>query len=102
MSDNYSVYTKNGITHEVEACNLGIATYEELGRLTGHKSKSKEVLLLDDDGNIIDEFRSTREASRKLPISHSAISDCCNNKWGNKAGGVYKLIYADDYVKGGA
>lgn len=102
LSDDYSVYTKNGITHEIEACNLGIATKEELGRLTGHKSKSKEVLLLDDDGNVIDEFRSTRAASRKLPISHSAISDCCNNKWGSKAGGVYKLIYADDYAKGGA
>ncbi|UBH10105.1 hypothetical protein [Macrococcus armenti] len=99
----HCVYAKNGITHEVEASNLGIATREKLGRLTGYKSKSKEVLLLDDKGNVIDEFRSAREASRKLPISHEAVNNCCNKKFGDyQAGGVYRFVYADNYVKGGA
>ena len=41
---------------------------------------SKIVYQYDLDGNFIREWKSTREIERELKISHSAISECCNNK----------------------
>ena len=40
--------------------------------------RSKKVIQLDLNGNIINEFNSTQEASRILGISQGLISNCCN------------------------
>lgn len=98
IPENHCVYAKNGIKHEITASNLKLVTREELGKLTGYKSKSREVALLDDHGEIIEEFRSTREAARNLYVSHQAVSDSCNNKWNSKAGGVYNFKWLEEVV----
>lgn len=98
IPDEYCVYAKNGIKHEITASNLKVATREKLGRLTGYKSKSREVALLDDQGEVIEEFRSTREAARNLYVSHQTVSNSCNDKWDSKAGGVYNFKWLEEVV----
>jgi len=44
------------------------------------KKLSKPVYRFDLNGDYIDEYKSTREASRNLSINHSNIVRCCNNK----------------------
>lgn len=51
-----------------------------------NNKRNKIVLQLDLNGNLIKEFHSLSEASRKLNINQSGISCCCNNK-SNTAGG---------------
>lgn len=40
--------------------------------------RSKKVIQLDLNNNVITEFNSTQEASRILGISQGLISNCCN------------------------
>lgn len=40
--------------------------------------RSKKVIQLDLNGNILNEFNSTQEASKLLGISQGLISSCCN------------------------
>lgn len=48
----------------------------------------KSVMQLDDNGNIVNEFISIREAERQTKIDSSSISRCCDNKR-KSAGGFY-------------
>lgn len=60
---------------------------------TGNK-KAKEVLQFDFNGNLINEYRSYREASKLTNISEEGIRNCCNGKV-NKCGGFkwgWKII----------
>lgn len=55
------------------------ATYNDAHVKRG-KALSKHVYGYDNSGNLIYEFCSTREATRKLNLPNSRIVDCCNNK----------------------
>lgn len=91
------VVRKNGIITDDYAGNLTICTKEELGKMTGHKSKSKEVVQIDlSTGEIINEFRSAREAGRKCNYSYQAILDRCHEKYPFK-GEVVTFRFAEDY-----
>ncbi len=52
--------------------------------------QSKEVLKCSLNGDIIDRFRSTREASRMTGVSYSHISECCNEKRKTIGGYIWK------------
>jgi hypothetical protein len=74
-----SVVRKNGIVTDDYVANLKICSKQELGRMTGYKAKSKEVVQLDPaTGEIVNEFRSAREAGRQTNFSYQAIMDRCN------------------------
>ena len=64
--------------------NINYRTHNE----RANKAKSKAILQLDLDGNIINEFISSYEAERQLDISESNINQCCNGK--RKTAGGYK------------
>ena len=60
----------------------------------GHGSKT--VLLLSDDGKIIDEFYSINEAARQLEISVETVRRTCLHKFKNPS---YNLIYKSEYAE---
>lgn len=60
----------------------------------GNNTKTKPVLQMDDNGNVIKKFRSAREAAMILGLNHSSISGVCKGRF-YKTGG-YRWRYADD------
>ncbi len=55
------------------------------------KKISKKVYQFDLQGNFIQEFKSTREAARKMGILHSYISRCCNKLLKHSGGYIYSF-----------
>ena len=51
---------------------------------------SKKVYQFDLNGNYIQDFKSARDASRKLGIPHSYISRCCNGIYKHTGGFIYR------------
>lgn len=72
---------KNGIITDDHVDNLEYTCWFNLGKKTGHKSRSKTILMLDaETKEVINEFRSSRHAARNYPLSYQAILDRCHGK----------------------
>lgn len=82
-------YHKNGIITDDALNNIGITTRSELGRLTGRSNGCEiSVVKISPDGEIVDFYRSVREAGRKNHMSYQTILD--------RIGGKVKSLYAPD------
>lgn len=98
--ENERLIHKNGIITDDYAGNLEYVTKQELGRKTGYKSRSMPVVQLDlETFEVINEFRSIREAARECYIAHEAIRMNCLGL--TKHSGGYKFMFLDDYEKHG-
>ncbi|MDH8003018.1 hypothetical protein [Bacillus cereus] len=68
------------------------------GKMTGGKSKGKPVIQLDmNTREVIDEFRSAREAGRRCFLSYQAVLDNCNHK--SRTSGGYIFMFAEEYER---
>lgn len=74
-----------------ELKNLIVLTKEELGVMTGHKSKSKAVLKCSASLIPIETYRSAREAAKNNGMSYQTVIDRCNGK-------TKSIIAPDGYV----
>lgn len=93
LTNSDRVYHKNKLEFDNYYKNLKIMSLQELGKRTGHISRSKRVVEIKND-EIIRYWRSSREASKELYISRQTVSDYCNNKVKKK---MYNLLWEDDY-----
>lgn len=85
-------YHKNGIITDDALNNIGIITRSELGRLTGRGNGCEtSVVKISEEGQIVDFYRSVREAGRKNHMSYQTILDRINGK-------VKSLYAPDGYV----
>lgn len=80
---DYVCYHKNGVISDNSVYNLGFTTRQELGRMSAIKTMSgphqpKEVIKVDREGNIVDFYKSVREAGRANHAAYQTISDRCN------------------------
>lgn len=91
----YVLYHKNGIITDPALYNIGMITRKELGRLTGTWNNCEtSVVKINSDGEVVDFYKSVREAGRKNHMSYQTILDRINGK--------VKSLYAPDgyvYVK---
>lgn len=87
------VYHKNKLEFDNYYGNLIILSLKELGKRTGHLSRSKRVVEVKDN-EIVRSWRSTRQASKELYICRQTVGDYCNNKVSRK---MYNLMWEDDY-----
>lgn len=86
------MYHKNGLITDNELGNLGITTRKELGKLSGKwNGCSKVVVKISPDGEIVDYYKSVREAGRKNHMSYQTILDRMNGK-------TKSLFAPDGYV----
>lgn len=89
---------KNGIKTDDLAGNLEYICKRKLGKLTGYTSSSKPVLQLNEHGDVINEFRSAREAGRECFISYQTVLDYCNgNKVKKPQTGLF-FMFESNYV----
>jgi len=63
---------------------------KETIKLIKEKSKSKNVLQLDLQDNVLNDFNSIREAERKTGVCRRHISGCCNKAKKHKTAGGFK------------
>lgn len=90
-------YHLNGIVTDNWASNIGYIGKKELGKKTGHISRAQAVVRIDKNGEMVDFYRSAREAAKHCFIAHQAIATRCNGfyiKGGKKH--YYKSIFAPD------
>ena len=93
LKNNEQVYHKNGLQFDNFYRNLEILSPKELGKRTGHISRSKRVVLVE-NGEIKKSWRSTRKAAKDLFICRQTVSDYCNGKVKKK---MLNLMWEDDY-----
>ena len=92
LSPGVVTYHKNGIITDDALNNIGIITRSELGRLTGRGNGCEtSVVKISEEGQIVDFYRSVREAGRKNHMSYQTILDRINGK-------VKSLYAPDGYV----
>lgn len=86
----------NGIKTDDSAANLKWMDRKKVGQKTGAKSKSKEVVKLNPQTlEVLEEYRSSREAGRMTPYSYQAICDYCNGKHKNHYGDLF--MWREEY-----
>lgn len=73
-------------------CNYGLHRQRISQRLNTKHHLSKPVARLDTSGNIIETYKSTREAARKIGVRSENISRCCNGKYKLVCGSKWKYI----------
>lgn len=73
--------------------NLEVICLRELGKRTGHISKSQRVVEVKDN-EIIRDWPSARKAAKDLFISYQTVMDYCNKKVKKP---MYSLMWEDDY-----
>lgn len=89
LPEGYVLYHKNGLLTDDTLSNIGMTTRSELGKLTGTWNESEmTVVKINSDGEIVDFYKSAREAGRKNYISYQSILDRINGK--------IKSLYAPD------
>lgn len=69
---------RNGIRSDNRLDNLEYIGCQELGRKTGHKSRSQPVFKVSEDGEVVEVYRSAREAARHNHMSYQVVIDRCN------------------------
>lgn len=80
IPEGYLVTRKISILTENGMQNLRLRTKSQQGRKTGPTSRSKEVVLMDSGGQIIDSWSSARKAAKNLFCSYQTVMDICNKK----------------------
>lgn len=77
---DYLVVKKIPILKENGMANLRLRTKVQHGRKTGPTSRSKQVVLLDDERKVVDYWASARKAAKDLFLSYQTVIDYCNEK----------------------
>ena len=81
IPDGKVPYHINMVTSDNHLENIGFITRKELGRLSALQAdKRKSVVKIDQAGNVIEIYRSVREAGRQNNMSYQTISDRCHNR----------------------
>lgn len=96
--DDVTAYHKNGLVYDNYAGNLEWLDRYDLAKKTAYKGRTKGTIVAKDavTGEVIDYFRSTRDAEKHLYVSRQAVSDSLNKKWKtNIVAGTYIFEYDD-------
>lgn len=80
IPDGYLVVRKTNVLTMNGMNNLRLRSKTQHGKKTGAMAKSKEVELLNDQGEVIDSWPSARKAALDLYVSYQTIMDICNRK----------------------
>lgn len=101
IPNGYSVSTKNGIKGDIRPENLMIKKTAELMIKKAVESRNKPVVFLDEQGNVIDEYKNLTTASEATFYSRDTISRTCNGqlKIPRTVGYANAFMWADVYYE---
>lgn len=98
LNANEVVYSKNLQKYDVRASNLEKTTRQELGNLTAHLSRRRGIVFIGKNGELLDEFKSAREAEKVTLYNRNTICECCNNlRKKYHSIGYRAFMWADEY-----
>lgn len=82
-SEKHVLYHMNGVITDNRAFNLKWVTKKELGKLTGGKTKKvRGIVKVDPDTReVIDFYKTSRQAAKENYCSYQTILDSCNGKY---------------------
>lgn len=91
VNDDGSIdYDKSNLEWCTYKYNLEYSNIFELANLGAANKLSKQILQIDKNNNIINEFSSAYEAERACGINNSNIRNCCNRKRKSAGGYIWK------------
>ena len=73
-------YHKNKIVTDNFVANIGFIDRVTLGKMTGAMSKRMPVVKIDRQGEVIEFYKSAREAARYNNMSYQTVLDRCHNR----------------------
>ena len=74
-------YHMNGIVTDNRADNIGFITRSELGKRTGAMADARAIVfMVDRDGEVVEIYRSAREAAKANFMSYQSVLDRCHNR----------------------
>lgn len=76
--EGYAIIHKDGMKLNNALWNLAFVSIQECGKMSAG-ARRKAVLKIDRDGNVVEIFRSGREAARKEYVAQNCISERCLN-----------------------
>lgn len=89
VPSGYVLYHKNGILTDDILSNIGMTTRQKLGKMSGTRNEcSFQIAKLNSDGEVVEFYKSAREAGRQNHMSYQTILDRVNGK--------VKSLYAPD------
>lgn len=92
LPEGYVLYHKNSILSDDILSNIGVTTRQKLGKMSGTRNGSSfAIVKINSDGEIVDFYKSAREAGRKNYMAYQTILDRVNRK-------VKSLYAPDGYV----
>jgi hypothetical protein len=93
LNETDRIYHKNGIGNDNYYDNLKIVSLAQLGKMTGHISKSQAVVEIK-NGEISKMWKSARKCAKDLYVSYQTVMDYCNGKVKKP---MFNLMWEDDY-----
>lgn len=93
LLQNERVYHKNKMNSDNFVRNLKIVSLKELGKMTGHLSKSQSVVEVE-NGKVKRRWDSARKSAKDLYVSYQTVMDYCNGKVKKP---MYNLLWEEDY-----
>jgi len=90
-------YHINGVVTDNWVTNIGFISRKDLGKKTGHISRAQAVVKIDKTGELVEFYRSAREAAKHCFMSYQTIIDRCNGSY-SKGGKQHKFksVFAPD------
>lgn len=92
----------NGVANDIRANNLKLITEKAMKVKVASIARKKAVVHIDQQGKVIDEYTSVKEASENLYVSDHTIRISCNGTAKRyQAFGYRAFMWADEYFGGG-
>lgn len=95
LTQNDRVYHKNKLAFDNRYWNLKVLSLNELGKMTGYRSKSQRVVEVK-SGEIIRSWPSARKAAKDLFVSYQTVMDYCNEKVQKP---MFNLMWEKDFFR---
>lgn len=80
------LYFINGVKSDCRLSNIGVINKSKFCKLNGFKTLSMQVAKIDRFGDIVEVYKSAREAGRLNFMNYRTVSNRCNNKVIDKFG----------------
>lgn len=74
------VVHRNGLHSDNRLVNVAVMTSQQVGREINYRWGCRPVVMIDPDGEIVECYRSSREAARQNHISESSVRRRCNRE----------------------